>query len=32
VIVYADEERLRQVIDNLIGNALQHNPPNHRSS
>jgi signal transduction histidine kinase len=27
VIVYADEERLRQVIDNLIGNAGQHTPP-----
>jgi signal transduction histidine kinase len=27
VIVYADEERLRQVIDNLIGNAIQHAPP-----
>jgi two-component system, OmpR family, sensor kinase len=26
VIVYADEERLRQVIDNLIGNAMQHTP------
>ena len=27
VIVYADEERLRQVIDNLISNAMQHTPP-----
>jgi signal transduction histidine kinase len=27
VIVDADEERLGQVIDNLIGNALQHTPP-----
>jgi two-component system, OmpR family, sensor kinase len=27
VIVYADEERLRQVIDNLIGNAMVHTPP-----
>jgi signal transduction histidine kinase len=26
VIVYADTERLRQVIDNLIGNAVQHTP------
>jgi two-component system OmpR family sensor kinase len=27
VIVYADEERLCQVIDNLIANAVQHTPP-----
>ena len=27
VIVYADTERLRQIIDNLIGNAAQHTPP-----
>ena len=27
VIVYADTERLRQVIDNLIANAVQHTPP-----
>jgi signal transduction histidine kinase len=27
VIVNADAERLRQVIDNLIGNAIQHTPP-----
>jgi two-component system, OmpR family, sensor kinase len=27
IIVNADNERLRQVIDNLIGNAVQHTPP-----
>jgi two-component system OmpR family sensor kinase len=27
VIVNADSERLRQIIDNLIGNAIQHTPP-----
>jgi len=27
VIVNADTERLRQIIDNLIGNAIQHTPP-----
>jgi signal transduction histidine kinase len=27
VIVYADTERVRQVIDSLIGNATQHTPP-----
>ncbi len=26
VIIDADEERVRQVIDNLIGNAIQHTP------
>jgi two-component system OmpR family sensor kinase len=26
VIVHADDERVRQVIENLIGNAIQHTP------
>jgi two-component system OmpR family sensor kinase len=26
VIVFADDDRIRQVIDNLIGNAVQHTP------
>jgi signal transduction histidine kinase len=26
VVVYADDERIRQVIDNLISNAIQHTP------
>ena len=26
VVVYADDDRVRQVIDNLIGNAIQHTP------
>jgi signal transduction histidine kinase len=26
VVVYADDERVRQVIDNLIANAVQHTP------
>ena len=30
VIVCADEERLRQVIDNLVGNAMQHTPQRSR--
>jgi signal transduction histidine kinase len=26
VVVYADDERVRQVIDNLVSNAMQHTP------